>query len=307
LAAIRTAVQTASLLVGVAVLALGGAPALGEEPDDTGRWIPAASLFGGFVAQRAAASVLSGEILGPGAPVPPEPVRPQVSGTDTMIAATVGGSLELTTPSFFRPGGQPRLFLHGDVAGAFGFKRTIAGEGKPEDMVFPPTLPPGTIDPGEEVITGQGSRTFAETKPLLITAGAGVAFTLALWDRTLRIKPSVEYIREEIEVTGLVHRAVQINSPSTGLEDFRLIELSASDSKVYHGIGPGIEFEADAARAGDFMLSVYLAGQGYYFLGDLAVEMSDTNEYGEIARWAFEKNPWGWGARVGLRFRWVPD
>jgi hypothetical protein len=193
------------------------------------------------------------------------------------------------------------------VAGAFGFKRTIAGEGKPEEMIFPPSLPPGTVDPGEEVITGQGSRTFAEMETLLVTAGAGVTFTVRLWDRTVRIKPSVEYMREELEITGLVHRAVQINSPSDGIEDFRLIELSDSESKVYNGIGPGIEFEADAARAGDFLLSVYLSGQSYYFLGDLGVVLSDTNEYGETAVWTFEKNPWGWGARVGLRFRWVPD
>ena len=140
-----------------------------------------------------------------------------------------------------------------------------------------------------------------------MTAGAGIAFTFEAFERTIRVKPSVEYIREELTVTGLVNRAVRLESPGTSIDSYRLIELSDSQTKVYQGVGPGIEFETDAGQAGPFMLSVYLAGQGYSFLGDLDVHLVDTNEYGEFAEWDFTKQRWGWAARVGLRFRWLPE
>ena len=75
-------------------------------------------------------------------------------------------------------------------------------------------------------MTGQGTRIYAELDPFLLTAGAGIAFTFEVWERTIRVKPSVEYIREELTVTGIVNRAVRLESPGTSIDSYRLIELS---------------------------------------------------------------------------------
>jgi hypothetical protein len=290
-----------------------------QAKDETKRWVPAFSVYSGVLMQNAEGKISS-------TPLAPErgvlffpldcpdwpvgvrdPVRCPTNGDDLMVAPFVGGSIELMTPGLTSLPGRPRLFVHGDAAASFAFTRDVAKEGIPGEFEAP-TSPTGeSFQIEESAILGQGSRLSAEVKPLLLSAGAGVAFTLDAWERRLRIKPSVEYLREEIEVTGVMHRAVaKIPSPQNDLEDFDLIALSGSKKQSFHGIGPGLEIEADVAGAGPFMLTVYLAGQAYAFLGDLEMEFSDTNEFGETATWSFEKNRWGGRVGVGLRFRWVP-
>jgi hypothetical protein len=163
----------------------------------------------------------------------------------------------------------------------------------------------------ETNVGGQGSSTTAEVKPLLLSAGAGVAFTLEPWERRLRIKPSVEYLREEIEVTGVVHRAEDTTPPPIPGDTTadRFIEMQGSGQKTYHGIGPGLEVELDTARAGPFMLTIFVSGAAYKILGDREVSFTDsfTDEFGtETAAWSFEKPAWSYRAGVGLRFRWLP-
>jgi hypothetical protein len=272
--------------------------------------------------QNADGGVTTSLLTGDGAPSPLEcldetttnQVRCPASGDDLMATPFVGGSVELMTPGLTSLPGRPRLFVHGDAAASFSATRDLAKEGVRDAFA----VPEGLEFPTESNILGQGSTTSAEVMPLVISAGAGVAFTLEAWERRIRIKPSVEYVREEIEVNGAVHRAVWNFRPPTTPDNpfpkaenfphgFRLIELSGSDKQTFHGIGPGLEIEADTLRAGPFMLAVYIAGSAYAFLGDRDVELSDANEDGETAAWRFEKDEWAFRGFVGLRFRWVPE
>jgi hypothetical protein len=304
----------------------------GEEPaprDESERWVPSFSLFSGVLVQNADGEVASSRIQGECVPttIPSDPahceqqIRPTappptyeplplvtINGDDLMVTPFVGGSLELMTPGVTSLLGRPRLFVHGDAAVSFSATRDVAKEGVPDEFA----AAEGLDYTAEASILGQGSATSAQVMPLVVSAGAGVAFTLDAWERRIRIKPSVEYVREEIEVEGIVHRAVQTRNtplprPENFPDGFRLIELSGREKQVFHGIGPGLEVEMDTLRAGPFMLAVYLAGNAYRFLGDLEVELSDTNEYGESADWRFEKNEWAFRGFVGLRFRWVPE
>jgi hypothetical protein len=308
--------------------AADGEPAAKDEAE---RWVPSFSLFSGVLVQNAEGDLASSRILGecadpPPGTRPPDPahceqqVRPTappsdvplpsvtISGDDRMVTPFVGGSLELMTPGLTYIPGRPRLFVHGDAAASFSATRDVAKEGVPDTFA----VTEGVDFAKESTVLGQGSTTSAEVMPLVISAGAGVAFTLEAWERRIRIKPSVEYVREEIEVEGVVKRVVQTRyRPSPRAEDFpdgfRRIELSGREKQVFHGVGPGLEVEMDTLRAGPFMLAVYLAGTAHRFLGDLEVEFSDTNEDGESADWHFEKNDWAFRGFVGLRFRWVPE
>jgi len=346
----------------VGVAETGSTPqGVGPEPkarDETERWVPAFSIYSGVLVQKAGGSIDTGPLqgiegenqdcvppasdprwtdtlhcqrqirptaivnLGPQNRDPPPVEFVTTRGDDLMVTPFVAGSLELMTPGVTSVPGRPRLFVHGDAAVSFAFTRDIAKEGIPGAF----EVAPNVVFPNERSIRGQGSTTTAELKPLLISAGAGVAFTVDAWERRLRIKPSVEYLREEIEVSGTVRRAVQTrvgdppDIPPPATEDFpddgfRLIELSGGDKRAFHGIGPGLEIEMDAGRAGPLVLAVYVAGQAYAFLGDLEMEFSDrnalVNEVGEVeyetATWSFEKKRWGFRTGVGLRFRWVPE
>jgi hypothetical protein len=315
------ALRTCSVALVLTALA-GPSPSHAEaRPDETERWVPSVAVFGGIIGQTASGDVISGLVMGD--QLPPlnllcktplgtpdiNCIRPPAAGEDTLLAATVGGSVELMTPRLFGAAGRPRLFAHTDFAAAFGFESTIAGEGAPGE--FGLVAAAGTItNLSEGSVTGQGSRTLAEIQPFVLSAGLGVAFTLEFGHRRIRIKPSVEYMRETLDISGIVNRAVKIDNPAPpaeGLDNFRLISLTSSTTEIYHGVGPGLEFEADAVRAGPFVLSLFVAGQAYSIFGKRDIELSDTNEFGETAEWRFQKEKWGWGARAGLRFRWLPE
>ena len=46
-------------------------------------------------------------------------------------------------------------------------------------------------------MNGQGSRAKLQVRRWVFGAGAGVAFTASVFDRTLRLKPSIEYFRRK--------------------------------------------------------------------------------------------------------------
>ena len=134
------------------------------------------------------------------------------------------------------------------------------------------------------------------------------------------MKPSFEYLRTEIDLKGKVRRAVisdpgQAPNPNTNpptLEEpteFRFLNIDAKDDLTVDGIGAGLEIEADAGRAGPFILSLYLSGQAYRVLGDRDVtfEGPPADLGSEGATFDFEVDPWEYRGGVGLRFRFVPE
>jgi hypothetical protein len=210
---------------------------------------------------------------------------------------------------------RPRVFVHGEGAAAFSFERNVAGLEGPDEFALP-VLPPETdTTPAfglvEELsIVGQGTRTRMQVKRAVWSAGTGIALSFDWLGRRIRVKPSFEYLRQQMDLIGVVHRAVKLQSPTVSVLDlsgFRLISLTQQEQRSYDGIGPGLELEADAARLGPFVSSVYVMGRGYKLLGDLDTTLSATNEFGETATWEFEPDSWVWRAGVGFRFRWLPD
>ena len=308
------------------------------------RWVPSAAFSFDVLGQRSRGAIESPNFTGPpistggceGRQGPSgecaQPIRselvltPNVRGSDTTTAALVGLSLELMTPRLVDALGRPRLFAHADGALAFAFERKLAGTGKPGTIGLPPPTQVGGLrtNISEETVTGQGNRTFSELQAGVFSAGAGVAFTVRPFGRTLRIKPSFAYLRQEIEFTGLANRAIQLRGDNLtrpdGLEDFRLLSFTAQETRIQHGIGGGLELEADTQQLGPFLLSVFVSARAYHILGDLDVTLcSDQNQIGpsfspdacetgvgERVTWRFEPEDLAWRGGVGLRFRFAP-
>jgi hypothetical protein len=247
------------------------------------------------------ASVASGTLTGSN---PPQPVRPAASGSEPLVDPLVGGSLELMAPRLVEGLGRPRLFAHVDLSAAVGFTYDVAKEGVPDAMV-PPTAPTP-----ESAVLGQGSKTEAEFDPLVASSGAGLAFTSELGGWRFRVKPSFEYIRQEIQLTGVVNRAVSLQPSLPATTSFRFIRLEGRRTKAYHGIGPGLELELDAGRVSPFAMTVFVSGQAYKWLGDLDLGFTDTftDATGtESASWSFRSDGWLYRGALGVRFRWVPS
>jgi hypothetical protein len=210
---------------------------------------------------------------------------------------------------------RPRLFVHGDVAAAFAYQRNLAGVGGPGKFTLPSgQLAPRGIDPAtrdlqEELeIPGQGSRTHMKVGRWVWSGGGGIAFTVEAFHRTFRIKPSFEYLRQELEFNGVVNRAVKLRVPSgvADLRNIRQISLTKFATKSYDGFGPGLELEVDTVRLGPIVPSLFILGRGYYLMGSLSESLTATNEFGESATWTAEPNRWVWRGGIGIRFRWLP-
>jgi len=325
----------------LALLVVAGAlarPAAAQPRDETERWVPSLGATSGIVAQSADAAVTSSDItflqtsrvavslmeVVTVTEVTNANLRPPTEGDDLLVTPWVGGTAELMTPGIQMLPGRPRFFVRSDVGAAFGSERKIARERSPTTL---PEVLPTEPYVSEEAVEGIGSETVAEVQPLSVNAGAGIAFTLDLFERRLRIKPSVEYSREEIDFTGKVIRAVNTD---TGIPEFPFpaniprrdsrffgIEITGDDSEVFQALGAGLELEMDTVRAGPFMIAVFLQGRGLKILGDTKVDFSGETTVSEpelipnpdtfTADWSFDKGAWTYGGSVGFRFRWLPD
>jgi hypothetical protein len=290
-----------------------------EEPiDELDRWAPSLGIFGGFQQQHAEATIDPSLLAPPPLQCTPDPqgvdcsidprIQPFAEDDDEIRAFRSGVSLELMSPRLFSGFGHPRFFIHVDPMLSTGFERRIAGSGKPGPMIEA-DFPPAVTRTDEANYSGQGTRLLADIDPFVLNAGIGIAFTFDVSDSRFRIKPSAEYLRERLKVTGETNRVVQVsdevprvNTPS----DFRFIEMSDSDEQTYHAIGAGLEIEIDGNRLGPFVVTPFIAGRAYRFIGNLDVSLSDSNEFGESVEFEFERDQWQWAARFGVRLRWVP-
>jgi hypothetical protein len=252
-------------------------------------------------------------------------------GSELFLTPFSGASLELMTPGVQQAPGRPRLFVHGGAATAFSFTRNVAKEGIPGAIQFPTQgldangQPEGLSLANEAELKGIGSRTSGEVKHPVFSAGFGTAFTLDALERRLRIKPSFEWMRQEIEVTGELVRLYRKDTgrsqgPLLPPESFFLeepIHLQASDTRAFHGIGPGLEVEMDAGRAGPVALTLFVSGQAYYMLGDLDVHLLESQEISDpsmvpntqtvSADFDFNLHQWSYQGGLGIRFRWLPE
>ena len=305
-----------ALLIGL-IIGIAGWPRLGLG-DDTLRdlktgWALSLGISSSAVVQRVQASIGTGNIYCPGPPIcafvphenPIQPGAPKTERERTFTPA-LSATFELMSPSLIDGLGAPRPFAHVDQAYTFGFDRDITVLGAPGPITFPPNPP--FPNPVEELIQGQGSNASFDPNSFQFSGGLGIAFTFEVADRTLRLKPSFEYMREDIEFNGEVVRMITSRKAETGVPAlYRTIRLTGSDRETYHSIGPGLEVEIDTRRAGPLMLSLFAGARAYAIVGDLEVQFEDTNEYGENAVWSFLPNRWLFMGNVGLRFRWVSE
>ncbi len=282
-----------------------------DRADDDGelsRWVPAAGFVVGVATNGVDGNLWTTDVLGP-VVTPPPPTEPVLiagapAEADTvLVLPTFGGSFELMTPGWQRLPGSPRGFARVDLSYGFGPEYDIPSLGDPGEFRIsgiPQALTEGRV-------LGQGATTTVQSESLVLAAGGGIAFTFQVDDRALRIKPSVEYLRHDMRVTGTLRRAVQVSAPSLGLEGFREVKLDATNTKIYHWIGPGIEFDYDATRAGDFIFAPYLGLKAWVVTNNESLIVEDSNEFGETAVWYARPNRWAFGGTVGVRVRWAPE
>jgi hypothetical protein len=289
------------------------ASALPVNERELGRWVPSVGFVLGISVNRTEGHLNTGQVLGPQWPVPnlsdPQ-ILPETPATErtNMVTPTFGASFELMTPALQSVAGRsiagrPRLFGRFDVAYAFGAEYKLPKIGDPGEFTPSAPRPPFT----EGTVLGQGGETVISVEPLVLSAGGGLAFTLEAWDRAIRIKPSVEYMRQEVSVSGLVRRAVALAPVHQSVDDFREITLMTQGTQIYHFLGPGLEVDLDAARIGPMTVSPYFALKAWAILDNSKFFQDDSNQWDETAAFTYLPNKWAFGATIGLRLRWAPE
>lgn len=288
---------------------------------DVDGWTPGVALTGGMLFNEIDGSLATSDVLGPGVGVgmPTQPIQPSVSGGDLEPVPFVGSSIDLMSPPLGKATKvRPRLFIHADFSLNFAQEDDLAREDNAGPQI---SIPQVLIDNNTKpipasVLLGQGSRASAKIEPLSYGAGLGAAFEVQLFDQIIRIKPSIEYFSFEVQASGIVSRGVatvsSVNEPDD-ISDFRHILLESRRSKRFHGLGPGIEIETDAARVGSLVTSVFLSARAYSMFGNLEIRDSvfntsdpDPLAQQENARFETEIDRWLYRGSVGVRLRWAP-
>jgi len=272
-------------------------PREGRTPEER-RWVPGVSFFSMGLPEDRSALAMSGS-LG------------REKGESVGFPWSVGGSLELATPVLADVPGRPRLYVHGDVGYAFDVDDPVLSSGDPGE---PPRVTgnPQTVQGIENV--GQSIR--VEAVPLVLSGGVGAVMQFDVWDRTYRLRPSLEWIFRRDEIESILGAGENVVGGSQ-CGPCQTLFLRSQTEKGFHSLGPGIELEVDAARAGDFLVAFFASGRVFRILGDRKAELTTTGTFertdgqpsttADSFRIRYEREPWHYRFGVGVRLMWSPE
>jgi len=285
----------------------------GDERTDVPTWWAALGLEGGAFLHGLDGRLMSSDIANPPIPSPPavanpQPIRPFAADSGNFVVPYIEGSLELVGPAWIF---DARPFVSAGFGGEFSVSRDIAKEGTTGEFELPPLCCGSTTDTGEQeaLVKGQGSRLTAQFSSLYLTAGAGVAIPFETDAHAFRVKPSFRYMRDEVEVDGVVQRALLKEAgahPNAVPDDFATISLNASDTFAFNSIGPAVEIDTDLSRKGRMVASVFVAGAVYFLIGDRDFAFRATNPDGESADFRVERDSVSYRLGIGVRLRFEP-
>jgi len=308
----RAGVYRHSFTLGVC-LALLAAPALAQNQDlgdpSQGRadtlWIPAISLLTAGNFEDRKATVESQE-------------RGRFDDDSSFALWSLAFSTELSTPAWSNLPGRPRMFMHADVVTVFDPEAPVVNDDNPGPPRILTQRPGGGGLAPLGGVQGRGSSLRAQADPLALSAGAGITFRADIGDRALRIKPSIEWFWQQEQIFGTLGEAESEGANPDFCGPCRTLFIHDSRKSNFHSLGPGLEFELDAARVSDFVLTVFASGRAYHILGDRKVEFESTGTWmvngapsmvraDSTLTASYEREPWHYQAGIGVRLRWLPE
>jgi hypothetical protein len=200
----------------------------------------------------------------------------------------------------------------------------LANEGDPS-MIEPPFNPDGnqrTLDETPAAaLLGKGSEVVSEVQTLGFGAGIGIAFPFEFRGRKLWVKPSAGWTRWTVDVDGVVLQGLKPDpDPRLQLRFFspllRVVDLQKSVSQSYNAIGPGLDLELEAFRAGPLGVNVFAGGAAYRVIGDRkiawsvveTIEQQSAEDFPDdtyTARFSYKVSPWMYRIGLGIRFQWL--
>jgi hypothetical protein len=292
-----------SLAAGIVILVAIASFARAEEGSrltDLG-WLPGISLESGLLVQESDGRVDGSEFT-------------PMGDERLFLTPELRLGLEVMSPVLSALPGRPRLFANAGLAVVFDGDRNLVKEGTPPGLDIPdlgldrngnPVRTPLAIVRG----TGQATRT--ELDPLVFSAGLGMAWEVELWERTFRIKPSLQYRHVGVEVNALMSSAASLDASEEC--PCRSVVLDGSESDDYHALGPGFELEMEASRSESLLFTVFASVAAYRSLGNertiVRVEgaFDDAPPTPADVTSVLDRDPWSYRVGLGLRLWWSPE
>lgn len=285
-------------------------------------WLPSISITLGFTSQEWTGRQESFVLPEPPGTATPVVVQPADRKNDWAVTPSIGAQLELMSPELPVPS-TPRFFVGAEVIPLFGFERKLGRTGDPGLLLSP--LP----DPNQPAafparnFRGQGAEVTAETRDIAWGAYAGLSFPIEIFERTVRIKPNVAWMRYRIGFTGFVSDgecngppipgqagSQNCNAPSSLV---RVIALNAGQSETFHAVGPGLDLELETLGGDGFGSSVFAGFKAYNVLTDTNVDFQTSQVFNDgvsatpqrvSARFATEIDDWVYRFMIGFRLEW---
>lgn len=304
-----------AVLICAAFLAWTGAArsARASDGDDAigRRWIPGGSFYMMGQAEKRSAEMAADIRVRPA-----EPLLDR-DGQTLGLPWSIGGTLDLASPVLIEMPGSPRFFSHADVGYTFDSEDPVVTRGDPGN---PPVLPPGSSS--SIAFQGVGGSVRVESKPLVFSGGVGTVFSFQLFERGIRVRPTLEwmYRRDTMKNTLGGGESEAVNSTSCNAPTTcRTVFIKTQTEKGFHSLGPGFELEADVGRAGDFLFGFYGAFRAYYLIGDRKANLQSTGTWTRLDNGQpstrpdtvfvtrYEREPWHYRFGMGIRVLWSPE
>lgn len=287
----------------MAALGLLGAPALARaasnEIDERTHWTGSVGLLIGAVTQMVDGTVVSTRR--------PDNAPGQVEGRlfsadKRLLDPYFGLGLELMAPALTLQGGGPQPFVHLDVLHQFGLEIDVVREGSPTGFTLADFGTNVVLDDG--AVAGQGMKTEVEYKSPTLALGLGLSFTVM---EGFRLRPSVDYLQQRVEMNGLVLDAEGDRIVVDGIvqSDFTYTTLRRNVNRTHHGLGGGLELEWDALRQRWGTITVATGVHVYHLLGEHEFEFTSSNAAGESATWGGRVDPLVWRGGIAVRYRFL--
>lgn len=265
------------------------------------RWIPGGSIFtSGHVEDRAARMSSDASVDKPD----------QSRG----LPWSVGITADLATPVLFDLPGRPRFFVRADVGYTADVDDPVSSQGSPGAAPFEPDV----AVPSVEGIENVGSSVRVEARPLLFSGGVGSVFQFDAFDRGFRLRPSLEWMYRRDTMRTVLGGGETESTTSNLCTPCRTLFIESQTEKGFHGLGPGIELEADVGRMRDFQVGFYGFFRAYYMIGDRKANLAATGQWERsdgqptsradtVFRTQYEREPWDYRFGVGIRVLWSPE
>jgi len=236
-------------------------------------------------------------------------------GESTALPWSVGAGLELASPPLFDAPMKPRLVVHAEFAYVLDSNDPITSVGDPGDR---PSVSPSFPSPIS--VEGQGVALRAQAKPWVLTGGIGSQVEFELFERTVYLRPSLEWMYRRDTLQAIVGAGESETTDPDTCTPCRVLFIDAEREKGYHSLGAGLDASIDAGRGGPMLVRFFTTFRVFHILGDRKADLNETGTW-ELEDGSpstrvpqtssftgrYEREPVHYRVGAGFRVLWSPE